>query len=402
MDEITKNLYSYIEIDDYSGFVRYISSVIIKNNIKIDNCCFQYLVESNNLSIIQKLIDNDLIINLDFCFDIFFEHFVKNLKSKEQIVFDIYVKFDNKINTENIYHFNNSTTDLRIFDYLIKKYKFSFTFTHYKALAKLNNTDVCIKYTKNFNIEHLVLACEVHNLKLITYCLLDMKIKPNHECFDVLITNNTYLKLDVAKIIDMFVAYGFNLTYDDILLATKNRITLNDNIFTKKFTPTKSFFDLCDFDFQPEYNKEMYRNMLWIYRLCHIARTSNHYTMIKSELKQRGLKLDAFAFQILNRKKNESQAYQKLIDVYENIGEKEKKAKKEIIYKARTIIKNLANTQNLIKQEAKQEIKKEEQLRFLPKKDKNACYDNEPKNYKKIAKSNGKVIFMTDSDSDEN
>ena len=101
MDEITKNLYSYIEIDDYSGFVRYISSVIIKNNIKIDNCCFQYLVESNNLCIIQKLIENDLIINLDFCFDIFFEHFVKNLKSKEQIVFDIYVKFDNKINTEN-------------------------------------------------------------------------------------------------------------------------------------------------------------------------------------------------------------------------------------------------------------------------------------------------------------
>jgi hypothetical protein len=54
-------------------------------------------------------------------------------------------------------------------------------------------------------------------------------------------------------------------------LQPKKRITLRDNVFTKNFVPDRDFFKLCDMDFHPIYNQTMYKNMLWIYRLCRIT-----------------------------------------------------------------------------------------------------------------------------------
>jgi hypothetical protein len=362
MDETTKTLYSFIEKRDATNFKKYISSEILPKKIIIDDCCFYNLVvicnSDDELKIIEKIVSNNLVQNLEQCFEIFFSKFATwddNVKKK--LIFNIYVNFDTKLNIENISHFNKSIKygNTLICDYLMNKYKFKFTSLHYKFLAEYNKEnimDLIMKYIPNLTLEHLRIACEVQNINLVKYCLLDMKIKPDNECY-----NSTILGIPNAKqnnsaeIIELLVAYGYALTYYDILFATEKKITLRDNFFTKNFVPKEDFFDLCNFEFHPEYNQNMYRNNLWLYRLCSISHTSNDDATIKREMKKYGLKFDAMCFHILNgyqyiedKNKNNfhykryyTQNRKKLLDAYKPLyleeqedNEKDDKDKKKV------------------------------------------------------------------------
>lgn len=112
------------------------------------------------------------------------------------------------------------------------------------------------------NVKCLEQACQYRYIEIIEY-ILNNKITPTKECFNSIfscITNNMlafyghrsrhyddydYVKLKICtKIIDMFVIAGYKITYDDAILATKNKTIIN-NFQSFNVTLDDNFLEIC-------------------------------------------------------------------------------------------------------------------------------------------------------------
>jgi hypothetical protein len=141
------------------------------------------------------------------------------------------------------------------------------------------------------NKDILLLACSSRNIAAIKF-LLNNKIEPDKECFDALVNQDPdksfydliryrqRSKEICSGVIDIFIIYGYNLTYDDVITATINKIKIND-IEKFGFEFDEKYSEVCcQVGFNP-YNKIIY-NVKCLEYEC--ARAGN-LTIIKKIIK---------------------------------------------------------------------------------------------------------------------
>jgi hypothetical protein len=204
---------------------------------------------------------------------------------------------------------------------------------------KLNKNEIDEIEKKNFQIYfskikftkwHLYIACK-NGLYNIINIIINNKIIPDNLCINTLINwyKSTYINTTIplsiykydaykakkkeyfdkiknkfALIIDIFIDHSYELSHDDIINISKIQIKLIDNIYTKNFIPNKTFYDCCDFEFCPKYNNNMFCDMLWLSRMCTIAKTLHDYDIIQRYLTKYKLKLNYDNYIILKNNRN--------------------------------------------------------------------------------------------------
>jgi hypothetical protein len=98
-------------------------------------------------------------------------------------------------------------------------------------------------------------ACKTHNTDLVTM-FLENKVNPDKTCFDACFesikddyyysrysSRRTENEKTIVSIINSLIKYGYHLTYDDVALATRNKIKLTCDISHIKFD--EKFMELC-------------------------------------------------------------------------------------------------------------------------------------------------------------
>lgn len=247
----------------------------INKNIITKNFLIEYIKKSNNTYIDKNYENIENLINLllQNKLDIIDNELIILLltKYKESKIFEKIIilidKYDIKVNLsqENIedilYIFKSINNDSK--EYISKK------------LLKLN-----IKIDKKL----LDLSCKSNNLPLIKF-LLDNKIEPDKETFKN-IFNSNFNKENIQLVIDYIISYGYKIDYEDVLLATKYKIQINNiQNFNIKFD--QKFVELCsEIGFYPKYNIKIKENIKCLENEC--SRDSN-YNKIK-ELINSGIK----------------------------------------------------------------------------------------------------------------
>jgi hypothetical protein len=97
---------------------------------------------------------------------------------------------------------------------------------------------------------HLETCCGQHiiNIEFIKF-ILDHKVIPNHECFEKILLNYSNSQ---SEIVNMFYDIGIELTEQDLLIITKQKIIINN--FDNDELLTNNFFRTCiDIQFYPPY-----------------------------------------------------------------------------------------------------------------------------------------------------
>jgi hypothetical protein len=157
-----------------------------------------------------------------------------------------------------------------------------------------NSVDLFNKLFDNmkFTIDHLNDAC--HYAPDFIESILKKKIIPNEESYLKLITSKCFNQ----KYIDLLVQYGYQLSDQDIIDATKCHIKLNDSKFTKKFIPTKEFYNACTQSFMPKYNDKMYEDTLWVDRILELMH------LPENDIQPSNMKMLALVFELSDYQKS--------------------------------------------------------------------------------------------------
>jgi hypothetical protein len=115
-----------------------------------------------------------------------------------------------------------------------------------------------------FNDTHLELACEYTNIFFVSETL-NNKTKPTQKAYQNLFKKTFHqLSHNVNDIFEYFYVFDYKFTYEDILLATKYRYTLQKKYITEPFIPTEEFYKYCDINFFPKYNEDIVHNIFWV------------------------------------------------------------------------------------------------------------------------------------------
>lgn len=171
--------------------------------------------------------------------------------------------------------------------------------------------DLFDKYFGNmaFKEIHLQHACYEQDLTMIR-TILNHKIKPTQECYNALFINYND---NIPDLIDILIDAGYDLENDDIIHATEHEIRLNESHFTDKFKPTELFYKHCRFDFKPEYNEQMYKDIYWVRRICELAKCSSDLIYVKSFVKKNKIKMDKVCLETIKGKNIKSKIKDELI-----------------------------------------------------------------------------------------
>ena len=184
--------------------------------------------------------------------------------------------------------------------------------------------------------EYLVAACYGSNKDMIEF-LLDNKIQPNNKCIPALFANEfskTFIDLDkfnkytlkkslpnsikdtgnikiFTALTNILLNYDYNLTYEDLLLLTRNFITINGiekyNIkFDNKFLETCS-----DVGFYPAYKHNLKADVSCLQKEC---KKPGNITAIKELVNKQKVKPDEICLENACRYKSNSATIKFLIE----------------------------------------------------------------------------------------
>jgi len=247
----------------------------------------------------RQNIDEELLINL---FNTDNYHVYVELKMKSNIVYtkdiltylcfsfglyDIQQLTATKIYSENIKIFLNN--------YILKLVNEKIEITRDAVIGSiltnkpLNIINQLITAGPEIKIDYLEAACFSHHIEAIEF-FIDNKIMPNSECILLVFSRefvNTkninisdkllqYLNINInpdsnrqfkkyktlyKKIINLILASGYKLTYDDLYLITQNHVIV-DNIDKYDIQFDDKFVELCvDIGFYPKYDKMIKPNI---------------------------------------------------------------------------------------------------------------------------------------------
>lgn len=144
----------------------------------------------------------------------------------------------------------------------------------------------------------LIAACESKDYEIIKL-FLDLKIAPTTECFKKLVSDNTSIYRyryssrqnkyngksydHISDIIDLLVSYGYKITYDDVVTATKNHVKIN-NIEVYDIKLDEKFLEVCaEYNFYPYALKNINPTVKCLEKAC--AKAGN-LTAIKDLVKK--------------------------------------------------------------------------------------------------------------------
>jgi len=104
------------------------------------------------------------------------------------------------------------------------------------------------------NSETLEKACCYHAINIMKY-ILNKKIMPTRKCFEGIIQKIGGQLLDFNDMLDILVKFGYKLTYDDVMFATRYRYEIrNIDYYGIKFD--EKFIELCyELNFFPYQNQ---------------------------------------------------------------------------------------------------------------------------------------------------
>lgn len=136
--------------------------------------------------------------------------------------------------------------------------------------------------------EILEIACKYINEQVMHY-LLENKIQPNKQCFDAIVNsmadnnigyrykskqNNIPQVSKKTELINIITNFGYNLTYDDILYATRCKVVIK-NIENYNIKFDNRFIEICsEIGFYPDYNiKDLKPTSVCLEKEC--TRTGN-------------------------------------------------------------------------------------------------------------------------------
>jgi hypothetical protein len=283
-----------------SMILHIISNSQLDDNYKLNKACFTLLLRHQKFSDIFNLMINNKILNFQDMFDIFWNELetqcILASNPNTTIICEIYRFFAESMN-------NACNSHLDIFlqkkwymacDYLINDKKIVMNDMNYFSYVSSNpDTNLFEKYFSElkYSVEHLRLAC-FYQLEVIVKASLNNKIIPTQICYRALFDQKNLNKQAIAQIVDLLIFGGYNLSYDDILIATKFGVELNKSVFTNNFEPKEDFYDMCSLDFMPEYNDKMYKDTIWLRKWCKFANKGVDFTEIKRFIKKHNLKLD--------------------------------------------------------------------------------------------------------------
>lgn len=277
-----------------------ISTLQLNDNYKLNKTCFTLLLKHQKFSDIFNLMVKNKILNFQDMFNIFWSELetqcILASNPNTTIIFEIYRLFVESMN-------NACNSHLDIFlqkkwyiacDYLINDKKIVTNDMNYFSYVS-SNPDINLfeKYFQEltYSVEHLRLAC-FYQLEEIVKASLNNKIIPTQNCYRALFDQKNLNKPAIVQIVDLLIFGGYNLSYDDILIATKFGVELNKSVFTNNFEPKEDFYDMCSLDFMPEYNDKMYKDPIWLRKWCKFANKGVDFTEIKRFIKKHNLKLD--------------------------------------------------------------------------------------------------------------
>jgi HMG (high mobility group) box len=257
-------------------------------NFLLEDCFVLKMIKYNNRKILIYLIKNKKIKNPQLAFDLIFE-VINDKKCYKSIT-----ELNDYINIWKILVENNNiilgekhleivckySEDTDIILYFLNN--MILTEKHLEIICKYSeDTDIILHFLNNNIIlteKHLENACQyTKNINIISF-ILNNKVSISKECINLLfsnayqrhdkkyneLNNHTFkekMENNFQKIIDLFVKFGYKLSDDDIILATKEGIILNDSIYTRNFVPTDEFYKLCNKKFKPIYNETIEKNI---------------------------------------------------------------------------------------------------------------------------------------------
>ncbi len=113
------------------------------------------------------------------------------------------------------------------------------TIQNYSAALDKNKNILEKYFSQNvMTEEYLDIACKNGDILDIAY-ILNNNIFPKNKHYIMIFDNK---KLNAAIVIDLFVKFGYQISNDDIMMATKKKIKLYYPTFTKKFVSPDEFY----------------------------------------------------------------------------------------------------------------------------------------------------------------
>lgn len=236
---------------------------------------------------------------------------------------------------------NNNTFDISIdmnlfslTDELIKKFNIKPSVQNIEHLLKKRN-DGSSKVLKliidnglSVNRYMLELAC-IYNNKDLAYYAFENKMEPDRKLFNIIVESDNYNRLhskypyiyskkpipphqdEKVAMIKILVSFGYNISYEDILFATSERIDLSV-LDSLNITFDEKFLELCsEIGFYPNYKtKDIKYNLSCLEKEC--ARSGN-LKEIKKIIKM-GIKPSTKALENASCHKNNIQSIRYLIE----------------------------------------------------------------------------------------
>ena len=239
---------------DNPSIIKYLSKVFKDPAYELtkDQFC-SFLSLNYGVSTIRLFISSSKIVTLEKIQAIFkiFEYDNRSNKDQHRDILEKYDNFevDQKILetacSEGLIKFVEKIITKKI---LVPTQKCLYNAVSGNSKGAYASIDLCkflISSGCQLNTECLINACKNRNIGIIEF-ILQNKIVPTRECFIALFSNdnNDYVRMrrfqrtgknnnigsaePTTKIIDMLASAGYKVTYDDIVLATQNKIFIND------------------------------------------------------------------------------------------------------------------------------------------------------------------------------
>lgn len=324
----------YIFSRNKKEFLSYLfEDIKLEDDVKLNEKHFEVMIYYNMFKSIPNLINGGYIQNLKQCFNIFwiklkqsiissygYYHDNQYISEKDIPYFlEIYYAFVDKENIIEQSHFDDFFQKkwFVFSDYLVKQKKIYPNSKNYEIyISNVTDESSFDFYFGKLKLSehHLDLAC-LYKKKEIVQIILNQKIQPTAKCYQSLFQKEINYKV-TPDIIELLIIYGYQLTDSDILVATKNRIILHDCPFTQEFVPTEEFYGLCDLKFRPGYNDNMYKDIVWLRRMCKIARIADEYKQIKKFLKTSKIKMDFMCYAYISNNYSSNKMKDELLRMF--------------------------------------------------------------------------------------
>lgn len=168
------------------------------------------------------------------------------------------------------------------------------------------------KYDENA----LEYACKIQNAELIKL-MLSNKVKPTTQCINSILSSHTshtynqkHISTAKSDLIALLVSFGYKITYDDIIAATKAHVELN-NFKSFGIKLDEKFIEICaQYGFYPYENCGIKPNARCLQLECN---KSGNLTMIK-KLVGMGIKPDTTCLEYACKFKNNIQTLKFLLE----------------------------------------------------------------------------------------